>query len=175
MLLGLDIATMTGFCHGRGDCLPVIGSFRLGQHGQDIGAFLSEFEIVLARLLTEVEPEVVVFEAPAPSPKNPPITTRKLQGLAGLAEMVCHRRNIPIYEAAPATVKKALAGHGHAKKDAMVAACRAYGLTPKTYVRDGLEASDEADAFGVWLCAVRRFRPEQAERWDPINFIGRAA
>jgi len=44
----------------------------------------------------------------------------------------------------------------------MLAAARRYGFTPS--------CSDEADAFGIWLCALRLRHPTQAGRWDPMNF-----
>lgn len=166
MLLALDLATRVGFCRGRGDSLPVVGSYALDAQPHEIGAFLSEFELWLASVLTDAEPEIVIFESPAPAGFNSLASIRKTLGLAGLTEMVCFRRNIEVREVAPATVKKALTGSGRAKKPEMMAAARAFGIDPQFH--------DEADAFGVWLASVRQLRREHAQRWDPI-IHGRAA
>ncbi len=162
MLLALDLATRIGWCCGRGERLPAVGSHALSSRPNGIGAFLSEFEIWLAMVLTDVEPEIVIFESPAPAGFNSLSSIRKTLGLAGIAEMVCHRRNIEAREVAPATVKKQLSGNGRAKKPEMMAAARAYGIDPKFH--------DEADAFGIWLCAIRQLRREHAPRWDAVNF-----
>lgn len=167
MYLALDLATRVGFCHGRGDILPVVGSHQLCAQANEIGAFLCEFEAWLARRMSELEPQVVIFESPAPAGFNSLASIRKTLGLAGVTEMVCHRRNIPVREVAPATVKKALTGDGRAKKPAMMAAAKAWGLAPQFH--------DEADAFGVWLASVRVMRRDLAHLWDVIHIAGRAA
>lgn len=185
MFLALDLATNTGACWGKGDVLPTLSSFRMPSTGDDVGRFLCDYEDRLRRLLDEVEPTRIVFEAPVlPRAKwNAEtkrveggvrlLTTRKLQGLAGVTEMVAHREGLPCHEVQPAEVKQALTGKGNAKKHEMVAACRAFGLKPDTYMHEGKPASDEADAFGVWLCVVRRIHPELGARWTEL--FGRAA
>jgi hypothetical protein len=186
MLLALDIATNTGACWGRGDELPALCSFRLPSTGEDVGRFLCAYEDQLRGLIGQVEPTRIIFEAPVlPRAKFNKttkrveggvslMTTRKLQGLAGVTEMVAHREGLDCREVQPAEAKQALTGKGNAKKPEMVRACRAFGLDPKTYFADGDLASDEADAFGVWLCIVRHAHPELAARWTPL-FAGRAA
>jgi len=184
--LALDIATNTGACWGRGDELPALDSNRLPSTGEDVGRFLCAYEDWLRRLIDRVEPSLIVFEAPVlPRAKFNKITkkvdggvslmtARKLNGLAGVTEMVAHREGLPSAEVQPAQVKQALTGRGNAKKHEMVAACRAFGLSPQTYTFEGRLASDEADAFGVFLCAVRERRPDLAARWTPL-FQGAAA
>lgn len=181
MILALDLATNTGACWGEGDDLPCLSSERMPSTGDEVGPFLCAFEDWLRMMLDGVAPGCrIVFEAPVlPRAKINKftkkleggvslITTRKLQGLAGVLEMVAHREGLSCHEIQPSEAKLALAGKGNAKKHEMVAACRAYGLDPKTYTVDGLPASDEADAFGVWLHAVRILRPEAAARWTPL-------
>lgn len=162
MIAAFDLATRIGWARGEGEALPLVGSHALDSAPGHIGAFLSEFELWLAARLTDWEPSLVIFESPAPAAFNSIASTRKTQGLAGVLEMVCYRRNVEVREVAPASVKKALTGNGRAKKPEMVAAARAYGLPIKFH--------DEADALGVWLAAVRKRRPEYAARFDPINF-----
>jgi len=101
---------------------------------------------------------VVVIEAPILPQTTSLATTRKLQGLAGVAEMVCYRRNVPIREVGLSTVKKELSGSGRGGKPDMMAAARRCGLQPSNF--------DEADALGVWLVSVRFYSKAFAAFWD---------
>lgn len=113
---------------------------------------------------------VVVFEAPLlPKAKiddrghlrqapTTIATTRKLQGLAGVLEMVCYRRRVKCREAHLQTVKKELAGNGRADKADMMAAAKRCGLAPKV--------EDEADAFGVWIVGMRAYARHFGPIWD---------
>ena len=164
MLLALDLATCTGFCSGVIDTgeVPTLGHVRLPSTGADVGRFLCAWQDWLEPKVREVEPALIVFEAPILAGQTQIATTRKLQGMAGVTEMVGHRRGIEVAEVATSQVKKALTGHGRAEKADMMAAARHYGFNPQT--------SDEADAFGIWLCALRLRAPAHAGLWDPINF-----
>lgn len=93
-------------------------------------------------------------------------TTRKLQGLAGVCEMVCYQRGIEVREVYVQTVKKELGGSGSAGKPDMMAAAKRCGLAPKTF--------DEADSFGVWLVAVRHYAKQFQQLWDQRLYGGRA-
>jgi len=167
-ILGFDLATCTGFCHGEADECPTLGHFRLPSTGADVGAFLEAAEDRLTGLITAVVPGVVCFESPILPSTTALATTRKLHGLAGMLELVCRRLNVECAEVQPTTVKKVLTGRGNAKKPEMIAAARALGFDPKV--------EDEADALGVWMTVVRMRHPEAAGRLDPINFMaGRAA
>ncbi|MCO8017520.1 crossover junction endodeoxyribonuclease RuvC [Brevundimonas diminuta] len=161
MIMALDLATQTGLCIGAPDARPALSHFRLPSTGTDVGLFLSAWEDWLRPQVREVGPSLIVFEAPILAGQTQIATTRKLQGMAGVTEMVAHRAGIECAEVATSQVKKALTGNGRAEKPAMMAACRAYGFDPKT--------SDEADAFGIWLCAVRFRHPSHAWRWEPLN------
>lgn len=164
MFLALDLATCTGFCFGQPDTgeLPEIGHVRLPSTGEDVGSFLVAFEEWLTAKIREVEPALLLFEAPILASSATPHVTRKLHALAGITEMVAIRDSVECCEVYPVTVKKALTGSGKADKDQMVQAARAYSLNPAN--------ADEADAFGLWLHAVRMRFPRDAGRWDPINF-----
>lgn len=190
MILALDLATQTGVCFGAADTgeVPTLEHFRLPSTGDEVGRFVNDFEDRIRALIALVEPTLIVFEAPVlPRAKFNRetkkveggvsiITTRKLQGLAAMLEAIADREKLECKELQPSQVKQALTGKGNAKKAEMVRACRAFGLNPHTYTHQGEEASDEADAFGVWLCALRMRHPKLAGRWDPINFMaGRAA
>ncbi|CAN7171903.1 hypothetical protein [Brevundimonas sp. LjRoot202] len=169
MYLALDLATCTGFAFGQPDTgeLPEIGHVRLPKTGEDVGAFLIAFEDWLTSKVREVEPALMLFEAPILASSATPHVTRKLHALAGVTEMVAIRARLECCEVYPVTVKKALTGSGRADKDMMVGAARHYGLSPAV--------ADEADAFGLWLHAVKTRHPREAGRWDPINFQRRAS
>lgn len=180
MILALDLATNLGACWGVASARPTLGHHRLPSTGDDVGAFLCAYEDWLREKIDEVQAVTIIFEAPVlPRAKwNAEtkkveggvalITTRKLQGLAGVTEMVANREGMPCREAQPAEVKKALTGKGNAKKPEMVRAARRLGFDPHTYRQDGDDASDEADALGVWLSWVNVSHPEQAAAWLPL-------
>jgi crossover junction endodeoxyribonuclease RuvC len=162
--LALDLATCTGFCHGPADTgeVPTLGHVLLPKTGEDVGRFLIAWEEWLTAKVRELEPSLIIFEAPILAGMATPHVTRKLHALPGVTEMVAVRAGVECAELYPVTVKKALTGSGHADKAEMVRACRAYGFNPKN--------SDEADAFGLWLAALRIRHPAHAGRWDPLNF-----
>lgn len=168
MIMALDLATQTGFCIGPADTgeIPTLGHVRMPSTGPDVGRFLCAWQDWLDPWVREVEPSQIVFEAPILPAQTQMATTRKLQGMAGVTEMVGHRLGIEVAEVTTSQVKKALTGSGRAEKADMMAAARHYGFNPQT--------SDEADAFGIWLCALRLRHPAHAGRWDPMNF-GRIA
>jgi crossover junction endodeoxyribonuclease RuvC len=177
VILALDLATNTGVCFGAGDVLPTLRHHRLPSTGEDVGAFLCAFQDWMTVLLEDAQPTVIVYESPLLGAEASITTRRKLFGLAGVTEMVATREGLDCREVAATSAKKALTGSGRAQKHDMVAFARHHGLSPHTYIKDGLDASDEADAFGVWLAAVRIRNPEFAPLWDlhgPL-FIGRAA
>lgn len=168
MILALDLATNTGVCAGAGDTLPSLRRVRLPSTGEDVGRFLVAFEDWLRPLVEEVEPTLIVYESPLLGADGSIHTRRKLFGLAGVTEMIAHREGLDCREVAATSAKKALTGSGRAEKWQMVEACRAYGLDPHTYIKDGRDASDEADSFAVWLAALRVMRPAVADRWKPL-------
>jgi crossover junction endodeoxyribonuclease RuvC len=166
MILALDLATQLGFCWGVGDRLPTVGHVCLPSTGNEVGPFLCAYEDWLNGMLDERKPDLVIFESPVLPRKTTVTTTRKLQGLSGVTEMLCHHRQTDCREVSIQRIKHELSGNGRASKDEMIAAARAFGLA--------IKVSDEADAFGVWLTAVRLKRPEHAARWQPL-FMGAPA
>lgn len=175
MILGLDLATSTGVCYGDGGTTPVVYAKRMVSSGRDVGAFAVDFWQFLDPLLEKLAPRVVVFEAPTlPAARVNKATgeleesaqnlhtARKLYGLAFAVEMACTFRGIECREVSLNTVKKELAGNGHASKAQMMDAARRAGIE----LSAGNEAEDEADAFGVWLTGLRYFAPQYSAEWD---------
>ena len=200
MLLCLDLATTTGFAYGTGAEAPVLGHVRMPDTKDDVGSFLDFFYRWLHLKITDVQAEIgpdlvldpgpygarlrnpkdliIVFEAPLlprakidPDPtKNGRIiqapvtiaTTRKLQGLAGVAEMVAVQRGCLVEEVYNSTIKKQLGGSGRAEKPDMMAAAERCGLKPKVH--------DEADAFGIWICAMRAYARQFQRIWDQKQY-----
>jgi len=194
MILTLDLATTTGWCFGAGDITPALGHVRMPDTKEDVGTFLDFYYRWLHAKITDCQAEVgaechptpfgarnedrkaviCVFEAPImPRAKIDPdptkhgriiqapvsiATTRKLQGLAGVTEMVCVQRNVLCEEVAGATIKKQLGGSGRADKPDMMAAAERCGMKPKVH--------DEADAFGIWICAMRAYARTYQHLWD---------
>jgi Holliday junction resolvasome RuvABC endonuclease subunit len=144
----------------------MVGHFDAPRTGEEVGPFLCAFEKWFERKVELVAPELVVFESPVLGRAATVVVTRKLHALPGVVEMVCFKRHLRVAEVAPTSVKKVLAGFGTAGKEEMMEAARAYGLT--------ITCSDEADAFGVWMAAVRRRRPQWADRWTPLRLGAQA-
>lgn len=85
------------------------------------------------------------------------VTTRKLQGLAGVAEMVFLQRGVPCSEVNVSSVKKIMGSGGNEKPD-MVAAAKRAGLNPKDH--------NAADAFGIWVLMLFHYDKESFVMWD---------
>lgn len=185
MIVGLDLATSTGFAYGDGSGRPHVAALKMPSTGKDVGTFLVFFRDFLFNLVERLSREtrvVVVFEAPIlpTARKDDPfgaqtniMTTRKLQGLAGVVEMVVldlkrMGRDVSCFETHLGTIKKELAGHGRAEKGDMVLAARRAGIT----LSNGKEGEDEADAFGAWLVGLRYHAPQHLALWDRV--LGRA-
>ena len=178
MILALALATATGWCAGSGEQSPELGSFRMPDTKEEVGPFLDFFMKRFTILLDEIKPSMVIFEAPllpkatidaAGYLKQAPTTiatTRKLQGLAGVTEMVCFQRRLEVREVGGSTVKKELGGTGKAGKPDMMAAAKRCCMAPKT--------CDEADAFGVWLVGVRHYAKPFQGIWDQRLYGGQA-
>lgn len=151
VVLGFDNASRVGWCAGDASRLPAFGSFQLPVTGKDVGTYLLEARAFYRILLDRFRPGVVVYEAPV-RVENAALQV-KLHGLPGILEMECVERGIRVAMAYPATLKKALAGHGQAKKPAMIVAARRLGVDVQNH--------DEADAVAAWLVGVEHYSP----RW----------
>jgi Holliday junction resolvasome RuvABC endonuclease subunit len=150
--LALDISTSVGWiaCDAPGR-IAELATWRVPQCPQ-LGQRLLAFDNWLGQLCAEYRPDVLAFEEPIRG-FNTGIdgattlaTLKILQGLAAVAELVAARARVPrCIEVATSTAKKKLAGHGRAKKGAMIRAA----------ILMGVEVADDhqADALAVALCA----------------------
>lgn len=187
-MLALDLGTSLGYCLGAGDKIPRLGSVLLPTTGDDVGLFGVFFWKWLNAMLEQEEIDLVVFEAPMlPGARIDPKTgnlikapttiqtTRKLQGLAVITEVIVKLASddlvaagypeIRCREVFLQTAKKELGGSGKASKLDMMTAAKRCGVNPRI--------EDEADAFGVWLVGIRHYRKAFAPMWDKKLWSGR--
>ena len=161
MLLALDLATNTGFCRGVPGGPVTVGTITLPSTGNDVGTFLNAYANWLRPVLQDGI-TTVVFESPSLRSGGTQLATlRKLYSLAGVTEMACQTLNIPVFEERLQTVKKTLAGNGRAEKADMIEAAKLRGVP----VTD----DNQADAFGIWLCAVHNGWRDSMALYDPLN------
>jgi crossover junction endodeoxyribonuclease RuvC len=170
-LLTLDLATRVGWTCGKPeDTRFSSGTHTLPSTGEDIGAFLEAAEQWLEGTLNGVAQ--CVFESPILPRLTSIATCRKLYGLAGLAELACHRRHIRCMELSNATVK-AFMGVRKAPgcrdlKAQMIDAVALHGYQATTH--------DEADAIAIRLYILHKFHPEHRRAFSlDLGRLGAAA
>lgn len=164
MILAFDCATNTGWCAGDGSAVPIVGNVVMPKQ-TELGPFLNFWRRWLVRHIGEINPTVVVFEAPFMPPNMNGTTVRKLTGLVAVLEELCTELKIPIEETTPSHVKLVLTGSGKSAKPDMMAVARKCGVAAKTF--------DEADAFGVWIAAVRHHAKQYQASWDAKLYAGK--
>lgn len=149
-VLGLDLATNTGFAIGDLGGVPRFGGHRLPSTGDDLGRFLAAFEDWLLDTIRRDVPDRVFFEAPILSQST--MTARKLMCLAGETERICHRERLPVKEVVISQAKKFITGHGYADKQMVVEAAHARGWK--------VANDNEADACAIWLFGCATLAPK---------------
>jgi len=169
---------------GDGSKLPAVGHIRLPQPiDGDRGNMFDKLRWFIIDKITTARglgrDVVVVLEKPIlPKPWWDKVerkwvwptnieTTMLLQGLVAIVEQVCFEMEVDCECVDVGTVKVALAGFGGAKKADMVHVARKCGLT--------IEVDDEADAFAVFLCALRVYNRRASERFDALVWGSRGA
>ncbi len=168
-LLTLDLATSCGWTCGKPeDARFASGTHTLPKTGSDVGAFLYAFEGWLAGTLDGVA--VCVFESPILPRATSLATCRKLYGLAGMTELLCHRRHIECMEVAGPTLKAFMgvkAAPGEAKAQ-MVRSVQLHGYSPQSH--------DEADAIAIRLFILHKFYPQHRAAFSTdMGLLGAAA
>lgn len=165
MILTLDCATATGWCAGDGSTTPIVGNVNLPK-GIDDPQYFDFWRRWLIQLFDDVKPTIVVFEAPFLHANMNGTTARKLIGLTAVLQEVCGHLKVPVEETTPSHVKKVLTGSGKSEKPDMLRMAKKCGVAAKTY--------DEADAFGIWVCAVHYHAREHQAAWDKKIYSGGA-
>lgn len=142
-VLAVDLGSHLGLAwRARGDVrtqqinLPAGG----GRHGQRCAIARSQF----LALLASVNPDAVAYERP-PSLRGRS-AVRVLFAMEAILLSVCEELRIPYVEVKAAAVKEALTGRPSSPKEAVQAAA-------EELLGRVLASDDEADAFGVLLCA----------------------
>jgi len=176
-ILALDLATVTGWAIGVPGGEPVAGSHRIAEPGAALGRFLAGYSDWLADRITVLEPCMLIFEAPILTGHRTALdTARKLMCLAGVTELIAHRREIPCYEADTGEVTKHFTGRARypgksyqarraAKKRSVMDQCAALGW----------RAADDnaADALALWTWAEFKLSTHRREMTPLLR--GRAA
>lgn len=144
--MALDLARTVGWAAGIPGETPRMDAVTLAKGSSDYGAIGAALDDWLTRMLDTIQPTLLVFEAPLPFHKG--IAAGRIAlGLAMVTEMAGYRRKITTRECGPSTVRARVLGNGRAKKEEVVAWCKAQGWNPKTH--------DTADAAALWVLACR--------------------
>lgn len=158
-VLALDLATKTGWACGNTDRDPVShGVAVLPSTGEDIGWFADAFEMRLAELLDEMEPDHLVFESPILRGKKTSLAAaRKLCGLAYHTELIARRRKLLVTEANLSEIRDHFIGITSAPRDVPKAKRRQW-LKDKVVAeckRRGFSVTSDDDADAIALLSLR--------------------
>jgi hypothetical protein len=170
LILGLDVATRTGWASGRLGETPIAGSVRFGSSSSDedviFGAALawaSEF------LQPQPRPDVVMIEAMLPPDAMRGSTSKavrdRLAGLHGVIRAVAQLRGVGRIESCSVgDVRSHFIGHRGAKRELAkretMRRCRMLGWDCKD--------DNAADACAVWSFACALIDPALALRLTPL-------
>jgi crossover junction endodeoxyribonuclease RuvC len=173
-VIGLDLATKTGWAVGDLGLVPALGTYTLPSTGEDIGLFLHTFDEWFAAFILRERPDAAFFEAPILSQNTK--TARKLMCLAGETERICVKNRVPVSDVNISSAKLFFAGHGHADKPMMVEAghthgfiigdcgkCRGTGRNRKGNLCAECEGTgrdhNQADAGAIWSFGCASISP----------------
>jgi Holliday junction resolvasome RuvABC endonuclease subunit len=150
-ILGLDIATNTGFCIGeahRGERIWLSSgevNFK-PRRGEGKGMRFVRFRKWLREMLDDFQPDVVVYEQ---AHMRGGAATEALVGLTTLVIEMCDEWKIDYVSVHTGELKRFATGKGNSGKAEMVDAARAIVPT--------CEGDDEADAIHAFLWGAKEF------------------
>lgn len=144
-ILALDPAENTGWAHSNGE----FGVFRLRLQGSPLGDQHARLERFLEAAISDFGCDAIATENAGFGSPNPEVQARHNERL-GVIRLVAARHGIKVQTFQPSTIKSFATGDGHAKKPAMVAAC-------KRLLKVAVTSDDEADA--VWILELMK-RPD---------------
>lgn len=129
-LLTLDLSSVaTGFTHGELDGEPRFGVKALvGADGDDCGGVFRQFADWLMDMIAVHAPTDVVFEAPITGGHLGRNAAYLLIGLAAITELICAWKLVRCHQVDAGTARKAVIGHGHAKKPDILFKLRQMGF-----------------------------------------------
>lgn len=162
-IFALDPATTSGWARGSAGSRPIFGSKRFGPPNASTGEVVSLYRVWLTTMLELYMPDWVVREAvyiPRWKPKGVPVNMyviERLISLAGVTDMLCWERCIPVRRIETQKATLALTGSGShggrdKKKAATVAAVRALG--------HDVENDNQADAISIWYYSEAILAPK---------------
>lgn len=151
IIAGLDVATTTGLAVLHGDKLLHAEAYRpLGKTNGEINSGFRRwlYAAFAAHGVQEVaaeEPLVTNLKDKDGDPVVQMSTYRRIYGLFGVLEELCHTTNRPLHPVHQATWRKAFLGNGRGDKDMALAQCQ--------QLRWPVKKKDAAEACGVawWL------------------------
>lgn len=144
-LLALDLGTNTGYCVGarEGALASGAASFKPGRYDGG-GMRFVRFRKWLDDLQESYPIDRVAFEEVRRHAGTD--AAHVYGGLMATLQSWAEDRSIP-YEGIPVgTIKRSFTGNGAASKDLMITEAVKRGFAPGS--------SDEADAIGIWFCAI---------------------
>ena len=157
IVLGLDVATNTGFCVGDVDrdtknavwVQSGVVNFE-PKRGEGKGMRFLRFRRWLYDMIEEFKPGIIAYEQ---SHHRGGPATEVGVGLTTIVMEVGDEKEIPYATVRTSTLKKEATGKGNAGKAEMVAAANALGAP----YPGGIESDDEADAIHIFRWAVENF------------------
>lgn len=158
-VLALDLSGITGWAFGSTDGGPVrFGEKRLPKTDDDIGWYLATFRDWLTQLITELQPDEIVFEAPILPEGQGLISRRKLFSLAGLTELICRDLKVPVVEELIDAIREHFIGIARAPKDVKGSSARRKWLKRKTVekaIASGFKVQSDNEADAIALLSLR--------------------
>ena len=160
IILGLDPGSVDlgyGIIGAHGQQLSYMeGGIIHAPAGHDKYTRLAEIGSELEGIFGEFSIDAVAIEAGFVKGQMGALTSGAARGVAGY---IARRRGVSVTEYAPTTVKKAVAGHGHAEKSSVARAVQLRLAMKRTPEKDAGDALAVAICHALTLVCSARSRP----------------